>query len=254
MGFLGQFKRHGLFIISFSLLILLLTACDIGVGLPGSGDGGTAEPLPTTTPLGDTIDFSVPYTTNLEPGETIAGTSLTYVGPSANGYDVIINGQTATKQVGDSFSWSGILAPGVRGNYNLRLILPIGNNLQVGGQIDLTVFSPQPVELDQFDKEGLTEFSNIIVNYRVPASGRVPASSLTYLGFVDPGGEASVAQRSAEFDLSADRFPYFALGDSLIWQGQLRENVYLRYNLRVGTIDENGLRVGGVATIWLDVE
>jgi len=36
-----------------------------------------------------------------------------------------------------------------------------------------------------------------------------------------------------------------------VWEGSLRDGVYLRTELRTVQYDRNGLRLAGVATLWL---
>ena len=47
-------------------------------------------------------------------------------------------------------------------------------------------------------------------------------------------------------------YPFFALDDSLLWSGKLRENVYLRYNVRISSLDEAWLELQGTAEIWIE--
>jgi hypothetical protein len=69
----------------------------------------------------------------------------------------------------------------------------------------------------------------------------IPGTTLVYAGETDQG---------AAFSGTA-QYPYRALGDSLIWLGQLRGNVYVRHNLRVVTYSANSLTLGGTAEIWV---
>jgi len=48
-----------------------------------------------------------------------------------------------------------------------------------------------------------------------------------------------------------DGYPYRKLADSILWEGKLREGVFLRLNVRVLLISDDSLRVGGMATIWI---
>ena len=46
-------------------------------------------------------------------------------------------------------------------------------------------------------------------------------------------------------------YPFFAVEDSLIWVGKLREEVTVRYNLRVNRMDDYGLHLAGTAELWV---
>jgi len=46
-------------------------------------------------------------------------------------------------------------------------------------------------------------------------------------------------------------YAYRKVGDSIFWEGSLRDGVYLRLDVRVVQFDDSGLRVTGLATIWI---
>lgn len=229
------------------LLVLSLlgtSACSLAIF-------GASGPVDTPTPMGDTLTFMLPaYSLTLEPGETIPGTRLHYVGRAGDTYEVRIDGLTATKRAGDSFIWNGILAPGVQADFNLRLISAIFGPLSVAGPVNITVFNPDPVEQPVPDglQESLT-YNNVLINYLVPEGREIPGSTLRFEG-VTSQGEGEQASRLARLE-GLRGYPYVALGDSLAWSGRLRGNVYVRYALRVAALNENGLRVAGTATLWI---
>lgn len=231
-------ERHVL--LGFLLLLLAALACS-----PPFGESN--EPPPTPTPLGDTLVFNIPtYGRNLQPGDTIPGTRLTYVGREADGYRVSIDGLAATKRIGDSFLWSGTVAPGVFANYNLRLTTETFGRLPVVGQVELLVLNPQPAAVTAVPTEqARLHYDLITVNYYMQPGGAVPGSTLVYQGIITQAGE-ELAQMSG-----LTGYPLLALGDSLNWTGRLLDNVYISYSLRVLSIDEHGLRLGGTAQMWI---
>lgn len=233
-------KIHRNVLWAFVMLFLAGLACS-------SPFGGPAAPEPTPTPLGDTLTFNIPtYARNLEPGETVPGTRLRYIGREGDAHLVSIDGLQARKRVGDSFLWSGTIAPGVYATYNLRLTTEAFGKLPVVGPVEVVVFNPRPAEVTAVPTEqARLHFDLIAVNYRVQQGGRVPGSSLVYEGITTQVGE-ELAQMSG---LSG--YPLLALGDSLNWTGRLLDNVYIAYNLRVLSINENGLRLGGTAEMWI---
>lgn len=212
---------------------------------------GAARPTVTPTPPGDTISFLIPaYAYNLQPGDTVPGTRLRYIGRQDSAYEVTINDLTALKRGGDSFIWSGIVAPGVYADYNLRITTAVFGGLPVAGPVEITVFNPDPVALATTDPiEAPLYYNNIVVTYQIPVGREVPGTMLVYQGVVEQGeGD----QRSQLAELAGiEGYPYLALGDSLLWTGKLRENVTVRFNLRVLSISENNLRVGGTAELWV---
>lgn len=226
--------------------LLLLSA--IACVLPGFGD---STPVATPTPLGDTLTFTVPaYTVNLNPGDTVPGTRLHYVGRSADSYQVLIDGLAATKRSGDSFIWNGVLAPGVHGSYNLRLITALFGPLPVAGTVRITIFNPEPIERAiPSDIAADLSYRNILVSYLIPTGGVIPGSSLVYEGLSTVGEGDQTSQLAQLSGLLG--YPYLALGDSLVWTGKMRNNVSIRYSLRVASLNEHGLRLAGTADLWI---
>lgn len=228
------------------LLTLSLAACTI---LPGLG--GVTGPVPSPTPLGDTLSFSNPaFTYSLTPGESIPGTLMQYVERAGDVYRVRIEGQEADKRPGDSFIWNGVLAPGVFGAYNLRLTTQILGSLPVAGSVEVTMFNPNPVQLESLpDLGGALAFNNMIINYLMPPGREIPGTTLVYAGAVEQG-QGDQTTRLAQLS-GLTGYPYLAIGDSLRWQGSLLDNVYISYSLRVLGINDDGLRLTGTANLWV---
>lgn len=229
--------------------ILLLALAGLACGVPEFIATPTPQPFPT--PLGDTLSFIVPaYGVTLQPGERVPGTQLWYVGRSGDAYEVRIDGYPAIKRAGDSFIWNGILAPGVYTNHNLRLTTSVLGNMPVAGSVELVVLSPQPVELPAGVTVNPTlRYDNIVINYQVPVGRPVPGTTLLYEG-VTQHGEGTQISRLARFSGIAG-YPYLAVGDSLVWNGRLRDNVIVRYSLRAVTIDDEIVRLAGTASLLI---
>ncbi|HRQ38777.1 MAG TPA: hypothetical protein PLD25_12795 [Chloroflexota bacterium] len=222
------------------LLMLLLAAC----GLPGrSGSDATA------TPVGNFLRFSIiapAYTISMNPGGRVPGAPMEYLGQEGDTYRVRIGGQEALKRVGDSFAWSGVIAPGVFGEYNLRLTSALLGPLPVTGGVTLTVLDWQPVATAVLPQLlNALYFSNILLDHNLAVGETMPASTLKYEGQVAEG-----SRRLARFSGLTGLTDY-AQGDSVTWIGQLRPNVNVRYNLRVISFDEDNVLLGGTAELWL---
>lgn len=211
---------------------------------------GTA-PDKFPTPVGDTLSFRLPaFAINLDPGETVPGTRLTYVGPASDGYELSIDGLNAVKRTGDSFYWSGGVAPGVYANYNLRLTASLFGGLPVAGPVELILFNPVPVELPGGEyPEASLHYGNLVMDYTVPAGVAVPGTTLTYEG-VETQGIGDQAANLARFT-GLSGYPNIAVGDSLVWAGMLRENVAVRYNLRALSFDERAIHLVGTGEMWI---
>ncbi|MCA9924452.1 MAG: hypothetical protein KC421_18875 [Anaerolineales bacterium] len=230
-------------LIGFVLLLGLLSlACSVPFL-------GPEEPPATPTPMGDTLQYKIPapaYVYNLAPGESVPGTRLEYVGKNGDAYDVRIDGLAATKRIGDSFIWSGTVAPGVSANYNLKLTTEVLGKLPVAGSVDLLIFNPAPIEVSTVPVESaLLNYRLISTNYQMPPGAGIPGTTLTYVGTTTQAG-SEVAELSG-----LTGYPYLARGDSLAWTGKLLNNVYVRYDWRVLDINEFGLDLTGTAELWI---
>jgi hypothetical protein len=235
------------------LLVLPALACRMPEFPEVPSIPGVVQPTPvgSPTPQGDTISFLVPaYANNLQAGETVPGTQLTFVGNVDGGYEVMINGQRAIKRSGDSFYWSGVLAPSVFANYNLRLTTSFFGGMPVAGPVELIVFfpDPQPLPLND-DPQSRLHLGNIVIDYHVPLNRTVPGTTLVYQG-LETHGLGSQNQTLARLG-GLDGYPNLARGDSLVWTGMLRPNVTVRYNLRAVSFDQDNIRLVGTAELWI---
>ena len=236
-----------------TMLVFTTLACSLPEVPFEPGLPGVVAPTPvgSPTPPGDTISYLVPaYARSLQPGESIPGTQLTYVGRAGDAYEVQIGGQRALKRSGDSFYWSGVIAPGVFANFNLRLTASLFGGLPVGGPVELIVLFPQPQPLAMAEEpQSQLHFGNIVIDYRVPLNMNVPGTALTYQGLEDQGLGNQTTTLARIGGLYG--YPNVAVGDSLIWTGLLRENVVIRYNLRAVSFDEEAIRFVGTGELWI---
>ncbi|HUS93781.1 MAG TPA: hypothetical protein VMZ24_01235 [Patescibacteria group bacterium] len=223
----------------FALLTLASISCVISLDQP------TRPPPTATPPLDQVVSYTMPiYTASLEPGESIPGTQMTYINRENAIFNVTINDLPAVKRAGDSFTWKGIIAPGLIAKYSLRVSPTLlGNNMLSAGPVELWVLNPIPVETDVDPLVGnaFIHFSNIALDMRVPIGGQVPGTSFIYEGFDDQGANLT----------GSSSYPYLAVGDSLAWAGRLRGNVLVRYSLRVASFDVDNLRLIGTAELWI---
>lgn len=242
---MSTFKTRLRLLFAALVVILSSTACAIQL-LRSTG------PSATPTPLGDTLSFTMPaYAVNLNPGDTVPGTRLTYLGKTADRYQVSIDGMAADKRTGDSFIWNGILAPGVHASYNLRLTTSLFGALPVAGPVVVTLFNPNPIERPiPPETSAKMIFTNIVTSYLIPEGRLVPGTTLTYEGMVIQG-EGDQTSKLARLT-GVEGYPFLALGDSLIWTGEVRENVLARYSLRVAGLNEDGLRLAGTSELWIE--
>jgi hypothetical protein len=234
---------------AFLLMVALLALMTLACGVPGMG---TAVTQTTPTPIGDFFTFTIPaFTYNLAPGESVPGTGLAYRGRREDAFEVSIDQQTTLKRPGDSFYWSGVLSPGVVANYNLRLTTPVFGSMPVAGPVEIIILNPQPVEeLGVPTSADRLRFSNAVIDYTIPPGFAVPGTTMRFEG-IEARGQGGQSTNFARLS-GSPAYPYLALGDSFVWTGRLRENVHVAYNLRVTGLSERGLRLSGVAELWLD--
>ena len=219
--------------------MLISLACVVGGSDPSTPD------VKPTLPPNEVVTFKLPFfSTSLNPGETIPGTKMTYVNREGDVFNVTINDLPAAKRVGDSFAWRGVMAPGVIGNYNLRISPTLLTGaLIAGGSVEITVLNPIPVELgnDYNVLNSQLHFNNIAVDLDTGRGQQVNGTTLIFEGNTDQGAELS----------GTGSYPYRLLGDSLVWTGRLRGNVIVRNSMRVAEISDENLRLVGTAELWI---
>lgn len=236
-------KRNWLYGFVGLLVIGVTLACTV----PTLDDVPLINP-PTATPVGDTLVFKVPaFTTGLTPEGFIPGTRMQYVGVQEdNAYLVRIDGDNFVKRPGDSFLWNGIVSPGVAANYRLRIGTELGGQLQVAGPVDLFFLNPAPVELNTLPVDGsYISYRNLPIDYRMQPGDTIPGTTIVYTGVTEQVG-SSLATLSGSLT-----YTRLAVGDSFVYIGQLLSQSYVRYALRVASIDDNGLRLAGTAELWV---
>ncbi len=233
---------------TLAFVLVLFTAVTLAcstASIPGLNRG----PAATATPVGDYLTLEIPaFTSSLSPGESVGGARLEYLGKSPDGgYRILIDGQEVVKRSGDSLIWSGVVGPGVLAALNLRVTTSLLGELSVAGSVKLHILYPEALALTAVPQlPNARHFNNIVVNYSVPAGQTIPGATLVYAGLTQQAG-IDLAQINA-----GDRQTYHAVGDSLVWAGKLRDNVYVRYNLRIVSFNEDSLQVGGLAEIWIE--
>ncbi|MFZ0545837.1 MAG: hypothetical protein WAM60_10395 [Candidatus Promineifilaceae bacterium] len=225
----------------FAFVVLILST--LGCVLNEFVDSPTVTPSPVEST--DYLTYTAPaYNVTLSAGQTVPGTRLQYISRSDSVYNVTIDGQPLNRQGGDSLPWQGVVAPGVFAKYNLRITPSFGvDGLIAAGPVELIVLNPLPSEIPNLPVTTADAYyyANIVVAESIALGDAVPGTTLVYSGQTNQGAAFS----------GTTQYPYRALGDSLIWLGQLRDNVYIRQNLRVITFSDELLRLGGTAEIWI---
>ena len=180
------------------------------------------------------------YETSVSAGESIPGTELKYVGLADGRAQVLIKGQQAAKQKGDSLSWKGSVRDDVDLELALRVLWYTEDTLRVAGTAKVTVRNPNPVKAE-IPEDAPLHFANAPAVYTVKRGDYIPGTTLEYLERSEKGAKLG----------GVDGYPYFKTGDSVVWEGQIHDGVYLQLNVRVGMITEGTLTLAGTANLWI---
>ena len=185
------------------------------------------------------MSYSLPTTLNVGMGETIPGTDIRYESSTEEGAYVSIKGQQALKRTGDSLNWEGEPLNGVKLTLKLRVAWQNEDALQLVGtaKIKITDVSPR---IAQISEESELKFTGPVA-YSIGKDAVIPGTTLSYEGREDEGAVLG----------GMDEYPYREVGDSIYWQGKLRDDVNIRVELRVIQFDDRTLRTGGLVTLWL---
>ncbi|MCB0114733.1 MAG: hypothetical protein R2873_15945 [Caldilineaceae bacterium] len=196
--------------------------------------------LPSLNVGPNAIAFAGPSERRIGVGETIPGTDIQLVSVADGSAEFLIDGLRANRALGDSLDYEGAWRGANGVNYSLRLrVYNIGgNSVRAAGVHRLVVENIQPVE-QNVNLSGET----VSVPYAASVDAGQIMKGLTF-------GYAQSTERGAEITgLPTDVYPYRKIGDSIQWEGQLRSDIPIEYNLRVLLYNGSNLQVGGVATL-----
>lgn len=167
-----------------------------------------------------------------------------YVGPTEErGAEMRIDGQTAFKKVADSVTWSGSPLPGVQLDINQRVLFYNDDQMRLGGQVTILVDEVNPQPLLGPARSDI--IFAIPVTYNIKVGETVPGTTLRL--------ERIDAERGAEFSgWSVEQIPFKKSGDSIIWDGSLRQGVAVTFKeMRVAFIGDTNVRLAGIVEVAL---
>ncbi len=185
------------------------------------------------------ITYSFPTTLAIKMGNSLPGTDVRYERMSDQGAYVTIKGQQALKRQGDSLDWSGSLGSGVTADLKLRVVLYNESELRLVGTAKIVIDGVSSKQ-GSIPTSSVIEFSGPVA-YGLAKGAFLPGTTLTYMGHSSDGAQMG----------GVEGYAYRKVGDSIFWEGSLRDGVYLRLDVRVVQFDDSGLRVTGLATIWI---
>ncbi|MGQ9683283.1 MAG: hypothetical protein ACUVX9_12140 [Anaerolineae bacterium] len=222
-GLRGERRRRHLLLLWLSLLLLLFSACRRGSGTPQPG----------------MLTYEGPQMYTLKPGEVLPGTSIRYLGPAGGMARFEIAGQQADKQKLDSLFWSGSPVSGVTIDLRLRVLWFTDAEVHVAGtaKVSLTGTDPRP---GPFPEQAPLRYQ-MPVAYSILVGETAPGTGLTYEGKTAEG---------ARFG-GLEGYAYRQVGDSLRWEGTLRDRVAVRQDVRLLQYDDKTARLAGTVQLWM---
>ena len=189
------------------------------------------------------LAFQGPLELGLEPGEAIPGTDMRLTRGGADGAEFEIAGMRAVRRLGDSLDFDGPW-PGMSGvSYHLRLRVYrlTDNSVRAAGVQRVVVENVQPQAAAVTLPGDALRFP---ITVAANAGGEFPGLTLGYVG--------QDATRGAQLrGLPDGEYPYRKIGDSVEWQGRVRADIAIEYQLRMLYYQSGNARIGGVVLIAL---
>lgn len=184
--------------------------------------------------------YTGPTELTVEAGKFVPGTPIQFVGATAKGAEVRIEGEPAFKQLGDSLIWQGEVVPGVRLSVNLRILHISEARLVTGGVVTVEVQAAQP-QAGPARTDRPVRYT-LPVTYKVDKGKTIPGTTVRYVGTEEGKG--------ARLE-GLEGYPYRAIGDSILWEGHLTPSVDVQQTLRVLFFNDRFLQVLGTATLYI---
>jgi hypothetical protein len=185
------------------------------------------------------ITYRLPTKLTVKAGQRLPGTEILYERLGENGAYLRINGQSALKRKGDSVDWEGEPLPGVAVDLSLRVAWYTEEQLHLVGTAKIVVNDVAPREMPAATSSPIKYTGPVV--YSVGKGVHIPGSTITFEGRTEEGARLG----------GISGYAYRKGGDSILWEGSLRDGVYVRLNLRVLQFDDQALRVGGLVTVWI---
>ncbi len=195
--------------------------------------------LPLVSGNANQLTYNLPTEVTVNAGAELPGTGIRYLRMDDQGAYLLIKGQQALKRKGDSVNWSGNLAPGVAVELQSRIAWYTDKAIYLVGTAKIAITDAQP-RAAPIVTSSPVKFAGPVA-YNVNKGAVIPGTTFTYQGKTADGAQLG----------GIEGYAFRQMGDSIIWEGMLRERVYCRLEARVIQFDEKGIRVGGVVTLWI---
>ena len=209
--------------------VVLLAVCVVGCLLAGCLVRPNRELKELT--------YKAPMEIGLDPGDSLPGTNITFQGLEDSSAVVFVGDQKALKRKGDSVDWAGQPVAGTDLKLTLRVAWYTEDKLFLVGTAVVKVDQPVPTIVNVPDDIPMTYHAPVA--FSVAREALIPGTTVSYAGEEEGGAKLG----------GVEGYPYRKSGDSIVWEGKLRNNVYLRVNVRVVHFNASSLRIAGLATV-----
>lgn len=186
------------------------------------------------------LSYSGPTEITVKAGEFVPGTPIQYAGQNEQGARFLIEGQEAIKLVGDSLKWSGNVTPNVLLSVNLRILHISPEQVITSGLVTIGLNDAAP-QKGGVDKNRPVRYT-LPVTYKVNKGDPIPGTTIRYAG--------EEKDKGAKLE-GVGGYSYRAIGDSILWDGKLLNNVDLQLNVRVLFYNDAFMQVLGTATVGI---
>jgi hypothetical protein len=185
------------------------------------------------------LPYAGPVEVSIGAGQFLPGTGVQYVARTEDGARMSIGGKQAIKKIGDSLDWKGDMRSGVNVDQTYRVVLITEGALHAAGTVRIIVSNATP-EAEPVNESAPVHFT-LPVGYHVGKGAEIPGTAITYLGRTGQGAQLG----------NVEGYEYREVGDSMQWQGKLREGVWIDLALRTVLFTDDNLDVVGTVDIWI---
>lgn len=211
-------------------IFLIFVCLSLPFALAGCLRESPKQPNPLT--------YNLPTKLTITAGETLPGTDITYNHQAEDGAQLTIGGQEALKRKGDSLTASFNPRSGSSVELELRIAWFTDEELHLVGTAKSSIEDVNPVP-GTISTSAPIQFSGPVA-YGIAKGAVIPGSTIVFEEKTDEGVKLG----------GIEGYPYRKVGDSISWEGTLRDDIYARLNLRVLQASDSSLHVGGMATLW----
>jgi hypothetical protein len=193
---------------------------------------------PSTPPTPDTLVYDAPVTLSVKNGTVLPGTTIGYGGKTLTGAaKLLLAGQTAIKQMGDTLDWEGSPAPKTNLKLSTRVVTFDDQTVNLVGAAHIELSSPV-IQPGAVTGASQMEF-NAPVTYSVRKGNAIPGTKVLYMGSTNNG---------AQFG-GVEGYPYRKVLDSLQYTGRLNPKATVKLDLRVLSYSDADTLLAGTANL-----